>query len=105
MDRRSYLILLFFATLCDLSPYSVQNHHEVVKRDIEPHIIGGKIGSMKTAVAIFVDNRPVCSRTILSEDFVVTAVHCVEHLQNNVDKLKLVAGEGDLMSYVEGRSK
>ena len=28
----------------------------------------------------------------------------VEHLQNNVDKLKLVAGEGDLRSYVEGDS-
>merc|ERR1712142_724215 len=100
---KSHLILLIFPTLCDFSPYSVQNHHEVVKRDIEPYLIGGEIGSMKTAVAIFVDNRPVCSGTILSQDFVVTAVHCVEHLQN-VEKLKLVAGEGDLRSYVEGMS-
>lgn len=60
----------------------------------------------KTAVAIFVDDEPQCSGTILSDTWIATAGHC--HCQKcglmTMNRTKVVAGEPDLKSYLLGHS-
>ena len=81
--------------------------HNMTKREIDPYIRGGSPQSMKTAVALFMkmsgDEAVLrCSGTILSKDKVLTAAHCVETLVNSVNNITVVAGEGDLRSYMTG---
>ena len=65
---------------------------------------------MKTAVALLFttesDDTPRmnCSGTVLSSTLVITAGHCVEHVKNNPEFITVVAGEGDLRSYLKGQA-
>ena len=82
--------------------------HYLLKREITPHIRNGTAQFMSTAVSIFLDHTPVCSGTILSEDTIITAGHCfdsIENLETEAGRLDIVAGEGDLISYLTGKSK
>merc|ERR1719419_1110037 len=96
--------------------YSVKETKSREKRDsIVPQIYGGESKTLTTAVALFnsdvnddddevikAKSQIVCAASILTERIVLTAGHCVEKI-TNVAVLTVVAGEGDLTNYIEGR--
>jgi secreted trypsin-like serine protease len=103
------LLLTLVSTSGKASPqHTSEPDHNVTKREITPYIIGGSITPVKTAVALLlkVNNRKdyFCAGTILSENIVITAAHCLRNVGSDIDSIIVVAGESDLLLYITGQS-
>ena len=61
------------------------------------HIRGGKIPTehVPSAVAICYLSHPICSGTLISKEWVLTASHCLEDMEKN--DLKILAGATNLL--------
>ena len=94
----------------------LQSKHDVVltkhnlartKRYIEPQISGGDIKTVKSAVSIWIKENnnkdPICSGTLISNTWVITAGHCVKDV--NLTNILVVAAEMNILRYIRGQSQ